>query len=103
MVHLIGPKKNVVVPHGWVRGIAGHIETLINDGVNRHRRYFVFYTNNPAAFTDPGTNRMPSENFAPDLNASHSSSYPSEGWYEGLIYQFKGDNLNNTVNLIIKI
>lgn len=70
------PKKNVVVPHGWVRGIAGYIESLINDGVNRHRRYLVFYTNNPAAFADPGTNQMPRENFAPDLNASHSSSYP---------------------------
>lgn len=60
---------------------------------------------NPAAFTDPGTNKMPRENFAPDLNASYSSSYPSEGWYEGLIYQFKGDyssdNLNYTVNLTV--
>lgn len=48
----LGPKTHCVVPYKWVRGIV--YEDIVNNGINRNKKFRVFYTNDGNAFDDHG-------------------------------------------------
>lgn len=67
-----------------------YFEDFINNGLNAHRRFLVFYTNNPDAFD---INGMPRTDFKLNSNAGLIEDFPKEGWYECQIRRFKGTSL----------
>lgn len=94
VVYILQAKKNVVVPYSWIKGIDSVIENFINNGVKPTYRFQVFWTDSRDAFDredlaeDLGED-VPSTNYAPNINASTTSTFPHEGWYTCFIKKFK--------------
>lgn len=81
----------------WVQGI--NYESIINDGLNKNKKFHASYTNDRNAFDELG---IPRANYMPDPNA-HGHSFPNDGWYMCKLRKFKGietiyeNNLYSTI------
>lgn len=80
----IQTKEHRVVPYKWIRGV--QYEQLINYGLNPHRKFNAFWTDNKDAFDENGVARC---NYPVNLDAN-GTIFPNEGWYLCHIKRFKG-------------
>lgn len=83
-------KQNKVVPHSWIRGKDGdlnsYIEHFINFGVNRNHQFETFWTHDPFAFD---RDDIPRASYPVNHTARNTNTFPYEGWYMYRIKKFK--------------
>lgn len=85
VVFFVGIRENRTVPHAWIRNVNDYIESFINNGLNRNRLYFCFWTDHPDAFDDNGT---PRATYKINHQASVRNDFPHEGFYRCHIKKF---------------
>lgn len=85
VVFFLEVKQHRVCPFKWVRGL--NYEHIVNNGLDRNRKFQAFWTNNDNAFDEHG---VPKRNYIPDPTA-FSLAFPNTGWYECKIRKFKGN------------
>lgn len=85
VVFILQIKEYRVVPYSWILDVHSHMEKFINNGLNSNRRFYTFWTTEPAAFD---CNGMPQLKYRPDFNAGFNL-FPTEGWYECKIRKFQ--------------
>lgn len=86
VVFLLDIKKNITVPHTWIRNINCHLESFINNGLNCNRNFYTFWTDDDEAFDNNG---LPREEYPVNNEASERSIYPNEGWYQCRMKKFR--------------
>lgn len=85
VAYLVNERMHIVVPHSWISGVNAHIAHFINRGINSNIKVLVFWTNNDEAFNANGAPRV---DYQPNQNASLTSTFPNDGWYQCYLRRF---------------
>lgn len=96
IVFFLQIKQHRIIPYKWIRDI--NYESIINDGLNRNKQFYAFWTNDENAFDEHG---VPKICYVPNWNArldalglasglASGLVFPNEGWYLCQIRKFKG-------------
>lgn len=92
IVFFLQIKQHRVIPYKWILDI--NYESIINDGLNRNKQFYAFWTNDENAFDEHG---VPKICYVPNWNARLDARglasglvFPNEGWYLCQIRKFKG-------------
>lgn len=88
IIHLKKSGKNVVIPDKWIRGLDNHMESFLNNRINTHQDFLLYFSTEDEALLQG----RPNENFEPKFHMDIDGEFPAEGCYLGNILKVKGMN-----------